>query len=815
MTVLLEAWGNDIRQATRRIARAPGLSVVVIVTLALSIAANTTIFSLLKPTVLRKLPTPDPDALVSIAGTDAKTGVYSAIHLATLDALKPGQQSFSALSAFVSSVVRVDVGGATVEVGVEGVAADYFTVLQLRPAAGRLLGADDDPLRAIGVLSERLAARLFGDTASAVGRTIVADTRPIEIVGVVADNYTGLRMDGGNDLFVPLQYLRSLTSGDPTPRAQMLIGRLVPGQTLEAARAEVLGRWPGIQAGVAPQLPAPHQAALNAQRIAVESLSRGFSGIRDLYGRSLTFVMVLAAALLAVGCVNLSSLMLARALTRQQEFAIRRALGVTRARLFQLTIIDGLLFSALAFLVALPISWWASRVLTSMVSVGRVISIGDTTPDLSVIAAGAAVSALAGIVISLWPARRAQTLNMEEILKGRGLSHRIRSARVLLFVQVALSMVLVVGAGLFMSTLANLYANDVQPREHPILFTRLTKNPDARGAIVAAPHFQQIQERLAAIAGVDRASLSSNYPAYLGFFGTNMPTEPIAAGGGIETAAFMELVTPGFFDTYGIALLRGRDFTWSDLEASPRVAIVNDALARKLAPSGEVLGTRVSRGAGAARVDLEIVGVVADAAMFNIQAGNVPVLFRPIAQDARAAQFPMAHVRITGDVAAVQRAYTDAIASLGTYFVRGIFTMDSWVANAVVEQRLIAGMASFAAFLAVALAAVGLFGMLAYSVSSRSREIGIRVSVGASEGEVLRMIVAEGLAVVIPGVLIGIPLALGAAWVVRSRLYGVAPTDPATLVVAALTFIVVAGIASWLPARRASRIEPVEALRQE
>ena len=435
MHVLLDAWGNDVRQAIRRIVRTPGLSVVVVATLALAIAANTTIYSLLKPTVLRVLDAPEPSRLVSIDATDAKTTNYTAIPVATKTALEGGQQSFAAIGAYASSLARIEyAGGGGFDVGIEGVTPEFFDILGVRAREGRLFSSQDDLNGAIGIITERLRARLFG-TASAVGQTLVADGRPLEIVGVFAGDFEGVRLDGGSDLILPLAFLRTTVIGsDPKGglRAQQLIARLAPGATIESARAEVVGRWPGIREAIAPALPAPQQTAVNNAVLAVKPFAHGFSSTRDRYGNSLTMVMWLALALLAVGCVNLCGLMLARALTRQHEFAVRIVLGVSRARLFQQTLIDGLLLSLAALVVALPIAWWASQILTAMVSVSRAIPLGNTTPDGEIVVTALGVTLVIGIIIGLLPAQRAIMRPTEDILRGRGTSQRIRgSTRVL------------------------------------------------------------------------------------------------------------------------------------------------------------------------------------------------------------------------------------------------------------------------------------------------------------------------------------------------------------------------------------------------
>ncbi|HWI19117.1 MAG TPA: ABC transporter permease [Vicinamibacterales bacterium] len=817
MHFLLDAWGNDVRQALRRLARAPGLSAVVIATLGLAIAANTTIYSLLKPTVLRKLAAPDPDGLVAIGGLDARTNTYVSINLETLRALQ-SSQSFSRLGAFSSSIVRVESDGLAFDTGVEGVTAEYFDVLGLQPVAGRLIGASDDAFGAIGVITERLSGRLFGNQG-AVGRRVIVDGRPVEIVGVVGGSFTGARMDGGDDLFLPLAFLRNVLLGtDPkgVTRAQNLVGRLAPSASLATARAEVQGRWPAIREVVAASVPPGLRPLVENQRLTVESFAGGFSLTRERYAQSLWLLMGLAASLLAVGCVNLSALMMARALTRRHEFAIQIALGVGRLRLAQQALIEGVLLSAAAFVVAMPLCWWASAVLASMVSVGKAVPIGKTTPDLSIVLLAAAISAGAGLLIGLLPMRQALTGTMDDVLRGRGPSHRIRGlTRVVLITQIAASMILVVGAGLFGRTLTHLYANDVTKREQEVIFSRPSRTALERGQPLPATYFPDLQQRLQAVPGGDRAAFSIMFPGWLSATTARLPYETVTMAGGTQVSAVTDTVSPSLFEVYAIPLLRGREFTWADGSARAEVAIVNEFLARKLVGSLDAVGQRVRVTSGPRTIDAEIVGVVAGTSVTSIRDREVPALYWPMPPGlSLATEAPMVHLRVNGDVATASRGYVDALNERGRHFVRALFTMSMWVDNAVVEQRLIAGMASAAATLAMMLACVGLFGVLAFSVSSRVREIGVRMSIGASAREIAAMVVREGLVVVVPGILIGIPLAIAAAWVVRAQLYGVSATDPVVIVVTGTAFLVVAAFASWLPARRAARIQPNDALRQ-
>jgi predicted permease len=381
-------------------------------------------------------------------------------------------------------------------------------------------------------------------------------------------------------------------------------------------------------------------------------------------------------------------------------------------------------------------------------------------------------------------------------------------------------MVLLVGAGLFTRTLTRLHANDAPLRTRRIVWARLARNPGERGTTLGRPYFQELLRQLSGIPGVDAAAFSFYFPAYLGF-ASALPTDSFEAAGSepsLAAAGLTEFVSPGFFDTMGITRLRGRDFTWDDEGQAPQVAIVNDTLARELFPGGEAIGQRVRVSSGRAQTDVPdvaIVGVAADAAIGSIREPHKAVLFRPMLQELARTQVPLAHVRAAGDLKAVRDAYVRVVESQGHHFVRGLFTLDEWVDFALLEERLIAGLSTAAAGLAVLLACIGIYGLLAYAVTARVREIGVRMALGATRSAVVQMIVRESLMVAVPGVLIGIPCALAAARFVRAQLYGLAPNDPATIIGAAAVFIGTSFVAALVPALRASKIGPMDALRQE
>jgi hypothetical protein len=328
----------------------------------------------------------------------------------------------------------------------------------------------------------------------------------------------------------------------------------------------------------------------------------------------------------------------------------------------------------------------------------------------------------------------------------------------------------------------------------------------------------ELVQQLSRIRGVDAAVLSYYFPGFLGY-ASFLPTESFAPVAGPEPSpvatGLTEFVSPGFFDMFGIARLRGRDFTWDDDGRAPTVAIVSESLARTLFPTGDVIGRRVCVSSGPARTDVEIVGVVADAPIGGIREPHLAVVFRPMMQDLTRAQSPITSVRVRGDLTAVRDAYVRVVESQGHHFVLALFTLDEWIDFALLQERLIAGLSTSAAALAVFLACIGLYGLLAYAVASRVREIGVRIALGARRTVIVQMIVRDGLIVVVPGVLIGVPCAVAAATLVRSQLYGLAPNDPATIIGVAAVFTVTGFVAALLPALRASKIDPMDALRQE
>src|SRR6266850_2020941 len=468
--------------------------------------------------------------------------------------------------------------------------------------------------------------------------------------------------------------------GDPSKpfRSTNVVGRLARGVSIDAARAELLARWPSIQSATLPAaLTEAEREALLRQRLDVAPLASGFSAARDRYGTTLWVLLGLMGMLLAVACANLAGLTLARSLTRRHQVAIRLALGGSVRRVFWQLLVDGILLSTVAFAGALPLAWGIIRVVTaSLVSPRGPARFPSVTPDAGVIAATALLTTGIGLAIGVVSAWQSVAVRVDEGLRpGRGVIGSLGPfGRGLLVAQVALTMTLLVGAGLFTATLAHLRANDTSLQSQRIVFTRAFRQPGDR-ELLPPDYYRTLVSGLGHMPGADAAALSVYYPTYFGLTGP-LPTDyHYTRADGVtplDGTVLTEFVSPGFFDLFRFQRLQGRDVSWDDGLEKPAVALVSASLARALFPAGDAVGRQI-RIAGPQRRDIEIIGVVADAPYGKLDDPRPLVVFRPIMQEVARAQFPMAYVRASGDLATVRDGYTRVVKSLGHRSLRSTF----------------------------------------------------------------------------------------------------------------------------------------------
>jgi predicted permease len=823
---MVDALGHDVRYALRQIRRAPGFAAIVILTLALGVGANTALFSLLNAIVLRPLPVRDPHRLAAVSLTDPRGEQPRLMLFTTFLEYRQRQRAFETLFAYSGGgLFSTEVRGVLSMSGIEGMTSEYFTALGIQPSLGRVISADDapdvgEPQRVV-LISHRFWQRQFGGDPQAIGEVVKVDGTPLSVIGVLPPDFNGLQALNGSDIFIPLTLFRRLGNAALGPlrpvRAWYAIGRLRDGVTREQARAEVTAMWPAVQAASMPTgLTAAEQDDLRAEQVRVESAATGFSPLlRARYTTSLYAMFGLTTLLLAIACVNLSGLLLARAAARDQEVAICLALGASRGRLVQQLLVESVMLAVVGTAIALPFAWWVSGAIGSLLWTASVPATLPMTPDARVLTLTSVIAIATGLLVALLPAasmcrRRAHV----RLQPGRAATHAsTRWGRALLVTQVALSLVLSFGAGLFMRSLANLRSLDSGFRASGILWTRVVPQPGGYRNIDDASYYAELVRQLSSIPGVESVALSHYFPAYFNF---TTSQERIGrtddASGTAEVAAPAERVSPRFFATVGASLLDGRDFTWRDDAHARPVGIINRALAQRLFPSGNAVGQRIRVGAEPRHRAIEVVGVVSDVTVGNIRAPHQPVVFLPRLQELQI-RVPIVSIRMTGDASAVGEAVKNTFLSMGHEYIRSLNTLDAQVDDSILQERLTAISSSFFAAVAVLLAGVGLYGLLAYAVTQRTREIGVRMALGAKRSAVLRLIVREGLVLTIVGVAIGVPLAVAAARLIRALLFGLTPGDPLTLAAAAALFIVIGSIAGLAPAYRASSVDPMTALR--
>jgi predicted permease len=627
-------------------------------------------------------------------------------------------------------------------------------------------------------------------------------------------------VDSGADFWTSMDFVRA-TAGDPSKpvRARAILGRLNPGVTIAQAGAALSAIWPSVIPSTLPGgLAVSERDDLQRARIDVQPISTGFSRLRQKYADPLQALTFLTVLLFLLGCANLSGVLLARLLGRDREIATQLALGATRATIDRQTAVETLLLACMGAVCAAWIAFKGSAAIGAFLWNGASETLAvSLVPDGALLVSALAVVLACGLVIGIVPTRLV-TRRMDRLhaaasqRTGRTGS---RTGRLLVAGQVAFSLVLLASAGLFVRTLQNLRPNDSAfPASHIVLSRMWLKPGVPRTVTLDVAYYRGLADRLSAVPGVQAASFSTTFPSTLeiqvpqdSIRRTDMLEAPISGG--------VDYVSPRFFDTLGIEQIAGRDFTWHDDAASPPMVIINSVLAHRLFPDGGAIGRHIRIGHDASAAACEIVGIVAGAPVFGIRVLHVPVAFRPMLQNPRGAIVPTAIVRATGGTDSVIAGYTSVLGSAPFHFLRGVETLESLVDRSLQQERLAAWGASLFAALAIVLAVIGIYGLIAYTTAKRTHEIGVRMALGAGRGSIVSMVIGQGLAPTACGVGVGIVGALTAGTWTRSLLYGVTPYDILSVGGAAALLFVIAIAAGAIPAYRASTIQPVRALRHE
>ena len=828
-TAWLDSTWQDVRFSLRLLRKTPAFTVAAIATLALGIGANTAIFQLLDAVRLRNLPVPDPQQLARIQirngnGGFGITNDFYALTYPLLEQIRLHQQSFAYVFGWRGyGDVRFGEGAQARRVRGLLVSGEFFPALELRPAAGRLFNREDDRpgCTASGVvLSYPFWQSQFGGRISAIGSKVMILDRPYEVVGVTPARFSGLEVGRKFDIAAPLCTAAIISPEDFTRRDLFwvtVMGRLKPGVSLHRASDQLQAISPGMLEAT---LPSGYSARAleNYRKFRLEAApaANGISSLRDDYDTSLWLLLGITGLVLLIACANLGNLMLARAGARQREFAVRLALGASRGRLIRQSLAESLLVAASGAALGLGLARVLSESIIWFLTTENDAPQLDLSADWRMLGFTAAVATLACIIFGLGPALRSSQIDPGAAIKSGGRSvtegrERFSMQRLLVVVQISVSLVLVVGALLFVGSFRNLMTLDPGFREEGILLAFFDMSHLKLSDAEAKPFERQLLEEVRSIPQVEAAATTTNILIDGGSW-----TLGIHAGG-VEDASKFTWVSPGHFKTLETPLLAGRDFNESDTATSPKVAIVNQTFVRRFFAGASPIGKtfRTSPEPNYPATEYQIVGVIRDTRYYDLRTPPPPICYAPATQFPPTWRWSQMYIRSSAPLAAlssaIQRRLTASHRELGMEFQ----VFQKQIEDGLMRERLMAALSGFFGALAVLLATIGLYGVIAYLVVRRRNEIGIRMALGASRVQVVGLIMKDAALLVAIGVAIGAACSLALAQTAASLLFGLKAYDPLTFLAAALALAAVAALGSYLPARRASRLDPMTALRYE
>src|SRR6058998_1520207 len=823
---------NDLRFAFRQLLKNPGFTAVAMLTLALGIGANTAIFTVINTLMLRSLPVRKPHELVqvSVAGASGRDHTFT---YPGYERLRNGARSLSGLFAAGNvgegGMVASGMGGTETEIiRPQPVTGNFFSVLGVQPFVGRLLSdADDRPKSAerAALISYGFWQRRFGCDPSVLGKTITFFDVPVAIVGVTPPGFFGVQPGENPDLWLPINLM-------PLMRPQALgvghdwlalIGRVRRGTDIRQARAELAVTFQQYRAELAAAMSAEERQHLLPERLELQPAATGWTRLRDQFRPPLMILTVVVGLVLLIACANVASLMLARAMARAREFSIRTALGAHRLRLMRQLLTESVLLAGLGGLLGLFVAHWGARLLVSFAGVQPDPLSFDLAPDARVLCFTMGLSLATGLIFGVAPALRGSRSDLTTTMKGTGANISADPSRQflqqsLVVVQVAMSLILLVGAGLFVRTLQKLKGMDMGfSRENVVLFqVGFSRRVDRTRRVSA---YKELLGRVEESPGVRTASMSFITPLTEEAWGQQVDIEGYTPTPEEVVRCRGMSVACRYFDTMGTPILSGRDFGPQDerLDAStttnaPGVAIIKESMARKYFGNANALGRRLSFFGNSNR-RFEIVGVVKDAKYSSLREPVPPTFYLFCFGEVRDWDMTFA-VRMAGKPVAVIDGVRRAVGETDpTLHLRGMRTMDDVVDASLRQERIIANLAGFFSLTALALACLGIYGALSVTVAQRTREIGLRIALGAQRVNVLSFVVGQGLKLAVIGSAIGLVGALTTTRLVLRLLYGISPIDPVTFAGVSVLLAVVAMLASWLPARGAAKVDPMEALR--
>ena len=823
---LFDELRGDVSYAWRLLRRSPAFTLVALLSLGLGIGANTAIFSLIDTVLLKTLPVEDPQRLVFVDNSGGKSGGSNGPPYPCFERIRDHNRFLSGIAAFDERLFKVSIDGAAERVRGQYASGSYFELLGVRAIHGRVLTPADDsqpglggPDGAVAVISDGFWTRRFARDPSVLGKSVQVGAQWVTIVGVTPPGFVGLQVGAPMDITLPMMFAGS---GLQARQSWWLsvIGRIAPGATVKQARADVEGIWDAYMKEVG------ESRGGYFSGIVLVPAARGANELRRTYSEPLLIVMAIVGVVLLIGCANVANLLLARATARQDEMALRLAIGASRGRLVRQLLTEGIVLVSLGSVAGLLFaSWGVSFLVAVLTGANRMLEL-EPRFDLRVLGFTTGVAITTALLFSLAPALRATRVDAAKPTAASGAPVHNRFGQSLVVAQVTLSVLLLCGAALFLRTLANLgrvpsgFERDgVLTMQVEATFPGRTvppQTPEERRADHAriGAIWSGFIERVYQAPGVTVAAVATMNPL-LGYDrGVAIAIHGPAPGPENSRGIHINQVTDRYFQTTGIRVLSGRSFTPGDRSGSLRVAILNETAARAYFGDESPLGRKVNFPKQRIEDEYEIVGVVADARYQSLRKPDERMVYVPLEQAIDPITHTVVVVQGPGDVTRLTPSIRTIVSeTVPGGFVSGVATIEQQVEASLVRERMLALLATFFAALALILACIGLYGVMAYRVVRRTREIGIRIAIGARQESVIWMIARETLLLVGIGATLGTLASLAATTYIAGQLFGVTPRDPAAIGAALGVLAAVTLVAGYVPARQASRINPVSALR--
>jgi predicted permease len=835
----VEDLSQDVRYGLRQLARSPGFAIVAVLTLALGIGANTTIFSLTEQVLLRQLPVMRPEELVVLRSPGYKTGHTSSdgdpatsFSYPMYKELRDRGADVAALVACYSLRLSVSGAGQTELVDGELVSGNYFQVLGVGPALGRTLAPEDETApgaNPVAVLSYGYWKRRFGADSSILNQTLAINGTALTVVGVSRQAFTGIQIGQIPDVFRPITMKAQMTPnwdglGSAKDYWAAILGRLKPGFTAARAEAALLPTYKGILESQAPEMkmPAAEQQRFVDKPIVLEPGAHGRQILQRDMKQPLIILMAMVGLVLLIGCANLAGLLLARSTARQREMALRMSLGAGRKRLIRQLMTESLVLALIGGGLGLVIGLWTLKALIASIP-GDFGAVGlRATPNQSILEFAVSISVMTGVLFGLAPALRATRSSLQRAVKEQGSNlsdglSNVRLRKILIISQIAVTTMLLVGAGLFARSLDSLRRVDLGLKaENLITFSvspDLNQYKPAQTALLA----DRLRDRLGSLPVVRSVSAAAIPVLTNSNHGSNITVEGyMAQENEGELDVNQNSVGPSFFSTLGIPLLAGRELNEGDTSSSHKVALVNEVFANRFFAGQSPVGSHFAFGDGkGVHPDIEIVGLVKDSKHSDVRSDVLSFVYLPYSQDKKLGQLTF-YIRTDQDAGSVAQVLRQTVAEYDANLpVYNLKTLTNQINEVLFDNRLLTMLSLSFALLASLLAAIGLYGVMAYAVAQRTREVGIRMALGAKRQNVIWLVLKEVLQMMAIGLSAGTVGAFVLGRFIEAELFGVKSKDPQAFILAALLLGVVVLAAGYLPARRAAGVDPMEALRYE